>query len=59
VILVCYVLFGLGLVAYGFALAFMNANIGETYSDIGNAFMLLTAVLLLFQLVRAQRDSVR
>ncbi len=58
-ILVCYVLFGLGLVAYGFALAFIGASAGETYSDVGNAFMLLTAVLLLFQLVRAQRDAAR
>jgi hypothetical protein len=59
VILVCYVLFGLGIVAYGLALAFINASAGETFSDVGNAFMLLTAVLLLFQLVRAQRDSAR
>ena len=56
-IYLCYVLFGLGVVMYGFALANMNASAGETYSDVGNAIMLLTAVLLLFRAARWGRPA--
>ncbi len=56
-IYVCYVLFGLGVVTYGFALVNMNGSAGETYSGIGNAFMLLTAVLLLFRAARWGRRT--
>ena len=48
-IYVCYVLFGLGLVVYIFVLFNMYSGTGETLSDIGNAVMLVTAVLLLFR----------
>jgi hypothetical protein len=48
----CYVLFALGLIAYGVALFNIGNNTGETASDIGNAALLLTAVLLLFRAAR-------
>ena len=54
-IYVCYVLFALGLISY--ALAAFNMGAGETYSDIANGLMLITAVLLLFRAARWGRKS--
>ena len=54
-IYVCYVLFALGLISY--ALAAFNMGAGETYSDIANGFMLITAVLLLFRAAHWGRSS--
>jgi hypothetical protein len=53
----CYVLFGLAIVSYVLALLNINADAGEMYSDIGNALMLTTAVLLLFRAARGGRNS--
>jgi hypothetical protein len=58
-IYLCYALFALGLVAYGVAIFNIGNNTGETASDIGNAAMLLTAVLLLFRAARWGRRSDR
>jgi len=57
VIFLCYALFGLGLVAYGVALFNIGIDTGETASDIGNAAMLITAVLLLFRAARWGRRT--
>ena len=47
----CWVLFGLGFLTYLVAAAFfIGDDTGETLSDIGNAIMLTTAVLLLLRL---------
>ena len=56
-IYLCYFFFALGLVAYGIALFNIGNNTGETCSDIGNAAMLLTAVLLLFRAARWGRRT--
>lgn len=48
----CYLLFGIGLISYVIALFNIGSGTGEICSDIGTAFMLITAVLLLF---RAER----
>jgi hypothetical protein len=45
----CYVLFGLGLVSYAVSAINSGSGTGETFSDIANALMLITAVLLLFR----------
>ena len=50
----CYVLFGLGFLFYVAATFFIGASTGETLSDIGNAVMLTTAVLLLLRLSRSR-----
>jgi hypothetical protein len=50
VLYLCYVLFGLGFLFYVAALFFIGASTGETLSDIGNAVLLITAVLLLLRL---------
>ena len=54
-IYVCYVLFALGLIFY--VLAAFNVGAGETYSDIANGLMLITAVLLLFRAAKWGRKS--
>jgi hypothetical protein len=55
-IYVCYVLFAFGVTLYTVAAFNIGNDTGETCSDIGNAFMLLTAVLLLFRAAhRGQR----
>ncbi len=46
----CYALFGLGFLFYVTAAFFTGSGTGETLSDIGNAVMLTTAVLLLLRL---------
>ena len=46
----CYVLFVIGLACYVTAVFFIGADTGETLSDIGNAVLLLTAVILLLRL---------
>ncbi len=51
-IYVCYVLFVLGMISYIFAAFNIDSGAGETYSDIANALMLITAVLLLFRAAR-------
>ena len=56
-IYVCYVLFALGLVFYAISAFNMQSAMGETYSDIANAIMLITAVLLLFRAARWGRKS--
>lgn len=56
-IYVCYVLFGLGFIFCVAAAFNMNSGSGETLSDVGNALMLLTAVLLLFRAARWGRTS--
>ncbi len=48
-IYLCYVLFILGLLSYGAAMFFIGDSTGETLSDFGNAFMLVTAVTLLLR----------
>jgi hypothetical protein len=53
----CYVLFALAIVSYVLALLNMHGSAGETYSDIGNGLMLITAVLLLFRAARWGRQS--
>jgi hypothetical protein len=45
----CYVLFGAGILSYVYAAFNTSSNTGETFSDIANALMLITAVLLLFR----------
>jgi len=50
VLYLCYVLFGLGFLFYAAAAFFIGASTGETLSDVGNAVMLTTAVLLLLRL---------
>jgi hypothetical protein len=51
VLYLCWVLFGLGFLTYLVAAAFFIGDpTGETVSDIGNAIMLTTAVLLLLRL---------
>ena len=56
-IYVCYVFFALGVVSYILATFNVGASEGETYSDFGNAFMLLTTVLLLFRAAHWGRKS--
>jgi hypothetical protein len=46
----CYALFVIGLACYVTAVFFIGDDTGETLSDIGNAVMLLTAVILLLRL---------
>jgi hypothetical protein len=47
----CYVLFAIGFLFYVVAAAFfIGASTGETLSDVGNAIMLTTTVLLLLRL---------
>jgi len=46
----CYVLFAIGLACYVVAVFFIGDDTGETLSDIGNAVLLLTAVILLLRL---------
>ncbi|MHC4141600.1 MAG: hypothetical protein ACYTA3_09030 [Planctomycetota bacterium] len=52
VLYLCYALFGLGFLFYVAAAFFVGASTGETLSDIGNAVMTTTAVLLLLRLSR-------
>ena len=52
-----YVLFVLGLIAYVCALYFMWSNTGEILSDTGNALMLITAVVTLFQIRNNTKKS--
>jgi hypothetical protein len=54
---VCYILFAMGMVSYVIAVFHIGADAGETYSDIANALMLVTAVLLLFRMARRGRGS--
>ncbi len=56
-IYVCYVLFVLGVVSYILAAFNIGASAGETYSDVANGLMLITAVLLLFRAARWGRQS--
>ena len=56
-IYVCYVFFALGVVSYILAAFNVGASEGETYSDFGNGFMLLTTVLLLFRAAHWGRKS--
>jgi hypothetical protein len=56
-IYLCYAFFALGLVAYGVAIFNIGNDTGETCSDIGNAALLLTAVLLLFRAARWGRRT--
>ena len=56
-IYLCYVLFALGVMLYVVAAFNIGADTGETCSDIGNAFMLITAVLLVFRAARWGRKS--
>jgi len=46
----CYALFVIGLACYVTAVFFIGDNTGETLSDIGNAILLVTAVILLLRL---------
>ncbi len=46
----CSGLFIAGLSAYAVALFLMGSMVAEIFSDIGNAIMLITAVLLLLRL---------
>ena len=43
-------LFGLGVVSYGIAVAFIGSSTAEIFSDLGNGIMLGTSVLLLLNL---------
>jgi hypothetical protein len=45
-------LFGLAILAYGTALWYMGSVTAEILSDLGNAIMLATAVLLLLGLTK-------
>jgi len=54
----CYVLFLIGLACYVTAVFFIGDNTGETLSDIGNAVLLLTAVILLLRLSGQKRQGV-
>jgi hypothetical protein len=54
VLYLCYVLFGLGFLFYVAAAFFIDSGTGETLSDIGNAVMLTTSVLLLLRLSRSR-----
>jgi len=56
-IYVCYGLSALGMIFYILAAFNIDSNAGETYSDVANAFMLITAVLLLFRAERRSRAS--
>jgi uncharacterized membrane protein HdeD (DUF308 family) len=56
-IYLCYMLFGLGFISYIVAAFNVGSDTGETLSDIGNALMLITAVLLLFRAARWGRKS--
>ncbi len=57
VIYVCYVLFALGVLSYTLAAFNIGASAGETYSDVANGLMLITAVLLLFRAANWGRRS--
>jgi uncharacterized membrane protein (UPF0136 family) len=48
------VLFSLGLAAYAAALLHMGTTRGEMYSDVGNALLLVTTVVLLLRPRSAQ-----
>ncbi len=52
----CNVMFIVGLSAYAVALFLMGTMIAEIFSDIGNAVMLITAVILLFRLSREKTN---
>jgi len=54
----CYVLFLIGLACYVTAVFFIGDNTGETLSDIGNAVLLLTAVILLLRLSGQKKQGV-
>ena len=58
-IYLCYVLFILGLLSDGAAMFFIGDSTGETLSDFGNAFMLITAVTLLLRSSRKGGQLVR
>ena len=49
-IYLCYVLFAIGVLFYVAALFFIGDPTGETLSDVANALLLMTAVLLLLRL---------
>ena len=51
---VACVFFGLALIAYAGALCFMGSVVAEILSDVGNAIMLGTTVLLLLRLTKKQ-----
>ncbi|MHC4505508.1 MAG: hypothetical protein ACYTFI_19560 [Planctomycetota bacterium] len=50
VVYLCYVLFAIGVFFYVAALFFIGDSTGETLSDVANAVLLITAVLLLLRL---------
>jgi hypothetical protein len=55
-------LFGMGILAYGTALCYIGSVTAEILSDLGNAIMLGTAVLLLLGLTKKkilQEDSIK
>jgi hypothetical protein len=50
VVYLCSVLFAIGVLFFGAATFFIGSSTGETLSDVGNAVLLITAVLLLLRL---------
>lgn len=56
-IFLCYTLFAIGMVAYIIAAFNTGSSDGETFSDIANGLMLVTAVLLLFRAANWGRKS--
>jgi len=53
----CYILFGIGLLSYFMAAINYNSASGETFSDVANGLVLITAALLLFRIARKQERS--
>ena len=53
------ILFSLGIIAYVVALSFMGSVMSEISSDIGNAIMHVTAVLLLLALTRKIKKFIK
>jgi hypothetical protein len=49
-IFLCYILFSLGLISYAISLFFLKSSAGEIFSDLGNAFVVITCALLLFRM---------
>ena len=47
-----YVLLVVAVLAYAFALTKVGTNISETFSDVGNASLLIVIVLLLFRILK-------
>lgn len=52
-----YGLFGIGVACYVAALFFIRSDTGETLSDIGNALLLITIVLLLLRMSRGKAQG--